>query len=106
MDSIVCYGVQPLPLPSAIHCLTATMPALTVTLSANGDGSGLGASGVVGRVFGLGGVGLVIPSSQTLPSWNVVLNLSHRHPARYIISSTGYHFTKLRPWPLNLTSLN
>ena len=34
------------------------MPALTVTLSANGDGSGLGASGVVGRVFGLGGVGI------------------------------------------------
>jgi hypothetical protein len=31
------------------------MPALTVTLSANGDGSGLGASGVVGWVFGLGG---------------------------------------------------
>ena len=61
MDSIVCYGVQPLPLPSlAIHLRTATMPALTVTLSANGDGSALGASGVVGRVFGFGGVGLVI----------------------------------------------
>ena len=48
------HTVQPLALPSlAIHCLTATMPALTVTLSANGDGSALGASGVVGRVFGL-----------------------------------------------------
>ena len=34
------------------------MPALTVTLSANGDGSGLGASGEVGWVFGLGGVGI------------------------------------------------
>ena len=61
MDSIVCYSVQPLPLPSAIHCLTATMPALTVTLSANVLlGSALGVSGVVGRVFGLGGVGLVL----------------------------------------------
>ena len=35
------------------------MPALTVTLSANGDGSALGASVEVGWVFGLGGVGLV-----------------------------------------------
>jgi hypothetical protein len=52
MDSIVCYGVWPLPLPSASHLRTATMPALTVTLSANGDGSALGASGVVGWVFG------------------------------------------------------
>ena len=59
MDSIVCYGVQPLPLPKAIHLRTATMPALTVTLSANGDGSALGASVEVGWVFGLGGVGLV-----------------------------------------------
>ena len=65
MDSIVCYGVQPLPLPSAIHCLTATTPALTVTLSANALGSGLGASGVVGKVFGLDGVGLVILNAQT-----------------------------------------
>jgi hypothetical protein len=65
MDSYVCYSVQPLPLPSAIHCLTATMPALTVTLSANAEGSALGASGVVGWVFGLGGGWLVIPSSQT-----------------------------------------
>jgi len=38
------HTVQPLALPSAIHCFTATMPALTVTLSANGDGSALGAS--------------------------------------------------------------
>ena len=30
------------------------MPALTVTLSANGDGSALGVSGEVGWVFGLG----------------------------------------------------
>ena len=60
MDSYVCYGVWPLPLPSAIHCLTATTPALTVTLSANALGSGLGASGVVGWVFGFGGVRLVI----------------------------------------------
>ena len=52
MDSYVCYGVWPLALPSAIHCLTATMPALTVTLSANGDGSALGGSSVVGWVFG------------------------------------------------------
>ena len=56
----MCYGVQPLPLPSAIHCFTATMPALTVTLSANEDGSALGTSGVVGRVFGFGGVRLVL----------------------------------------------
>ena len=40
------------------------MPALTVTLSANGDGSALGASGVVGKVFGFGGVGLVIISFE------------------------------------------
>ena len=53
------------PLPSAIHLRTATMPALTVTQSANGDGSALGASGVVGWVFGLGGVGLVILNAQT-----------------------------------------
>ena len=54
------HGVQPLVLPSAIHCLTATMPALTVVLSANALlGSGLGASVEVGWVFGLGGVGLV-----------------------------------------------
>ena len=46
MDSLMCYGVWSLPLPSAIHCLTATTPALTVTLSANVDGSALGASGV------------------------------------------------------------
>ena len=39
---------QPLALPSAIHLRTATMPALTVTLSANALGSALGASGVVG----------------------------------------------------------
>jgi hypothetical protein len=32
------------------------MPALTVTLSANAEGSAMGASGVVGRVFGLGSV--------------------------------------------------
>ena len=39
MDSYVCYGVQPLALPSlAIHLRTATMPALTVTLSANVGG--------------------------------------------------------------------
>ena len=55
------HTVQPLALPSAIHCLTATMPALTVTLSANALlGSAMGASGVVGRVFGFGGVGLVL----------------------------------------------
>ena len=65
MDSIVCYGVQPLALPKAIHCLTATMPALTVTLSANGEGSALGDSWAVGRVFGFGGVGLVILDAQT-----------------------------------------
>ena len=65
MDSIVCYGVWPLPLPSAIHLRTATMPALTVTLSANALGSGLGASAVVGKVFGLDGVGLVILNAQT-----------------------------------------
>jgi hypothetical protein len=36
------------------------MPALTVTLSANALlGSALGVSGVVGWVFGFGGVGLV-----------------------------------------------
>jgi hypothetical protein len=50
MDSIVCYGVQPLALPSAIHLRTATMPAFTVALSANGDGSALGGSGEVGWV--------------------------------------------------------
>ena len=61
MDSYVCYSVQPLALPSAIHLRTATMPALTVTLSANALlGSALGASGVVGWVFGFGGVRLVI----------------------------------------------
>ena len=55
------HTVQPLPLPSlAIHLRTATMPAFTVTLSDNGEGSALGASGLVGRVFGLGGVGLVL----------------------------------------------
>ena len=59
-------GAVHLPLPSlAIHLRTATMPALTVTLSANALGSALGGFEVVGRVFGLGGVGLVIPSSQT-----------------------------------------
>ena len=36
------------------------MPALTVTLLANGEGSAMGALGVVGWVFGLGGVGLVL----------------------------------------------
>ena len=36
------------------------MPALTVTLSANLEGSAMGALGVVGWVFGLGGVGLVL----------------------------------------------
>ena len=41
------------------------MPALTVTLSANGDGSAMGDSGVVGKVFGLDGVGLVILNAQT-----------------------------------------
>jgi hypothetical protein len=51
MDSLVCYSVQPLPLPSAIHLRTATMPALTATLSANAEGSALVASGVVGWVF-------------------------------------------------------
>jgi hypothetical protein len=35
-----------------------------VTLSDNGEGSALGASGVVGRVFGLGGVVLVIISFE------------------------------------------
>ena len=40
------------------------MPALTVTLSANAEGSALGASGLVGRVFGLGGVVLVIISFE------------------------------------------
>ena len=64
MDSYVCYGVQPLPLPLAIHCLTATTPALTVTLSVNALGSALGELGVVGRVFGSGGVGLVIISFE------------------------------------------
>ena len=54
------HTVQPLPLPSAIHCLTATMPAFTVTLSDNVEGSALGDSVEVGWVFGLGGVGLVI----------------------------------------------
>ena len=49
------HTVQPLPLPSAIHCFTATIPALTVTLSANGDGSAMGASVEVGWVFGLVG---------------------------------------------------
>ena len=29
---LLSHGVQPLVLPSAIHCLTATMPALTVAL--------------------------------------------------------------------------
>ena len=54
------HSVQPLPLqPKAIHLRTATMPALTVTLSANGDGSALGGSVEVGRVFGFDGVGLV-----------------------------------------------
>ena len=43
-DTITPHTVQPLPLPLAIHCLTATMPALTVTLSANGEGSAMGAS--------------------------------------------------------------
>ena len=54
------HTVQPLPLPLpslTIHLRTATMPALTVTLSANEDGSALGASGVVGWVVGFGGVG-------------------------------------------------
>ena len=61
MDSIVCYGVWPLGKPPiAIHRLTATTPALTVTLSANALGSALGELGVVGWVFGFGGVGLVI----------------------------------------------
>ena len=56
MDSIVRFGVQPLPLALAIHCLTATMPALTVTLSANALlGLAVRASGVVGWVFGFGG---------------------------------------------------
>ena len=60
MDSYVCYGVWPLDQPSiAIHCLTATTPALTATLSANALGSTMGASGVVGWVVGLGVVGLV-----------------------------------------------
>ena len=54
------YSVQPL--PSAIHLRTATMPALTVTLSANAEGSALGASGMV---LGLGGVGRVILNAQT-----------------------------------------
>ena len=55
------HTVQPLPLqPKAIHCCTTTMPAPTVTLSANGDGSALGASGVVGWVVGFGGVGLAL----------------------------------------------
>ena len=55
------HTVQPLPLalalalalalPSAIHCRTATTPALTVTLSANASlGSALGVSGLVGWV--------------------------------------------------------
>ena len=65
MDSYVCYGVWPLPLPSAIHCLTATTPALTVTLSANAEGSAMGALELVGKVFGLDGVGLVILNAQT-----------------------------------------
>ena len=60
MDSYVCDGVQPLALPLAIHLRTATTPALTVALSANAEGSALGASGLVGWVFGLGGVGLVL----------------------------------------------
>ena len=55
------HTVQPLPLPSlAIHLRTATMPAFTVTLSDNVEGSALGDSVEVGWVFGLGGVGLVI----------------------------------------------
>ena len=58
------HTVQPLPLPSAIHLRTETMPALTVTPSANALGSALGASGLVGRVFGLGGVVLVIISFE------------------------------------------
>ena len=42
-----------------VRFTTATTPALTVTLSANGEGSTMGASGVVGWVVGLGVVGLV-----------------------------------------------
>ena len=42
---------QPLALPSAIHCLTATTPALTVRLSANALGSALGGLGVRGGAF-------------------------------------------------------
>ena len=60
---VIVFSLYPYPQLS-IHCLTATMPALTVTLSANGDGSALGASGGVGWVFGLGGVGLVIVASH------------------------------------------
>ena len=48
---ILRHSVQPLPLPSAIHRLTATTPALTVTLSANAEGSALGGLGVVGWVM-------------------------------------------------------
>ena len=35
-----------------VRFTTATTPALTVTLSANGEGSTMGASGVVGWVVG------------------------------------------------------
>ena len=58
------HGVQPLALPLAIHLRTATMPALTATLSDNALGSALGGSGEVGWVFGFGGVGLVIVCSH------------------------------------------
>jgi hypothetical protein len=54
------HSVQPLALPSAIHLRTATMPALTVTLSASALGSAMGDSVEVGWVFGFDGVGLVI----------------------------------------------
>ena len=49
----MCCGVWPLVLPKAIHLRTATMPALTVALSANAEGSALSELGVVGWVFGL-----------------------------------------------------
>ena len=99
------HSVQPLALPSAIHLRTATMPALTVTLSANAEGSALGASGLVGWVFGLGGVGLdlVIYANhiglsmmtgrnymQIRLAW-LGLYLSQRHPR--IRLSVPFHYS-------------
>jgi hypothetical protein len=53
------------------------MPALTVTLSANGDGSAMGDSVEVGWVFGLGGVGLVI---QQITDEPIVVHIDPLEP--------------------------